>query len=57
MHDVFLSPAAFLAHLRKSKFHYYSEKSLESMENPGKAWEIPGKHVKSLEGIENTEKA
>ena len=29
----------------------------ESMRNPGKAWEIPGKHGKSKESMENPGKA
>ena len=41
----------------KSKFHQMPEKSLESMENPGKAWEIPGKHGKSRESMGNPGKA
>ena len=41
----------------KSKFHQKPEKSLESMGNPGKTWEILGKHGKSRQGIGNPGKA
>ena len=72
MHEVFLSPAAFLAHQCKRRSSASKNlknhrkaweipgrdgKSWESMGNPGKAWEIPGKQGKFREGMGNPGKA
>ena len=64
MHDVFLSPQLSLRNKAKekvlppkNKVQQKPEKSLKFMGNPGKAWEILGKHTKSRQGIGNPGKA
>ena len=57
MHDVFLSPAAFLAHQCKRRSSAF--KNLKNHEKHGKSWEsmenleIPGNAGKSRESMDN----
>ena len=69
MHDVFLSPATFLAHLSqersiatKKQTPYkmsegYWANSSKNLKNSGKAWEILEKHGKYWKSMGNTGKA
>ena len=58
MHDVFLSPAAFLSAVKQKKKHCLQKaNATKNLKNPRKALEIPGRHGKSREGMVNPGKA